>query len=252
MSGTLAGRFALITGASSGIGEGAALALAAAGVSVALSARRAERLHALVQKIEAAGGTAIALPGDVADEAIARGVVGETLKRFGRIDILVNSAGIIRPGRVEDADTAQWRRVIDVNLLASLYTCSAVIGAMRAQGGGDIINISSTAGRRRAGGPYAPYSVSKYGLTAMTEGLRQEVAAQGIRVCIIEPGATTTEVSESIADENLRVWMRGHVQKPGAMKPEDIAATILFVVSLPARVNVSEVLIRPTIDIGPM
>jgi NADP-dependent 3-hydroxy acid dehydrogenase YdfG len=252
MSESLAGRSALVTGASSGIGEGAALALAAAGVSVALSARRADRLDTLAQRIKAAGGMAIALPGDAAEEATARAVVRETLERFGRIDILVNSAGIIQPGRVEDADTAQWRRVIDVNLLATLYTCSAVIGGMRAQGGGDIINISSTAGRRRAGGPYAPYSVSKYGVTALTEHLRQEVCGQGIRVCIIEPGATTTEVSEGIADENIRQWMRQHVRKPGAMKPEDIADAILFVVSLPARVNVSEILIRPTIDIGPM
>jgi NADP-dependent 3-hydroxy acid dehydrogenase YdfG len=252
MAPTLAGRVALVTGSSSGIGEGAALALAAAGASVALSARRAGRLTALADKITASGGTAIALPGDAADETVAQDVVRKTLERFGRIDILVNSAGIIQPGRIEDADTAQWRRVIDVNLLATLHTCSAVIGGMRAQGGGDIINISSTAGRRRAGGPYAPYSVSKYGVTALTEHLRQEVCGHGIRVCIIEPGATTTEVSEGISDENIRQWMRQHVQKPGAMKPEDIADAILFVLSLPPRVNVSEILIRPTIDVGPM
>ncbi len=150
MSQTLAGRVALVTGASSGIGEGAALALAAAGVSVALSARaRLDRLDTLAQRIKAAGGTAIALPGDAADEAIARGVVRETLERFGRIDILVNSAGIIQPGRVEDADTAQWRRVIDVNLLATLYTCSAV--ELRRHAAHRAGATSSTSLRRLAG-----------------------------------------------------------------------------------------------------
>jgi NADP-dependent 3-hydroxy acid dehydrogenase YdfG len=248
MSATLSGRVALITGASSGIGEGTAMALAAAGATVVVSARRADRLKALVQSIETAGGTAIALPGDIAEEAVARSVVAATLKRFGRIDILVNSAGIIQPGRVENADTAQWRRVMDVNLFATLYTCSAVIESMRAQGGGDIINISSTAGRRVASGAYGPYSSSKFALTAMNEGLRQEVGAYGIRVCIIEPGATTTEVSEGITDPNHRQFMRDHVNKDGAMKPEDIAAAILLVVSLPRRANVAEILIRPTID----
>lgn len=251
MSGSLAGRVALVTGASSGIGEGAALALAEAGASVAVSARRADRLEALVERIEAAGGKAIALPGDVAEETVARGVVAETVRRLGRIDILINSAGIIQPGGVENADTAQWRRVLEVNLLATLYTCSAAIGPMREQGAGDIINISSTAGRRVAGG-YGPYCASKYGVTALTETLRLEVGAHGIRVCVIEPGATTTEVAEGITDPTTRQFMRAHVSKPGAMKPEDIAAAILFVLTLPARANVQEILIRPTIDLLPM
>jgi NADP-dependent 3-hydroxy acid dehydrogenase YdfG len=249
---TLEGRVALITGASSGIGEGAAIALAAEGAVVALTARRADRLDALRRRITEAGGQAIALPGDVTVEAVAKEVVGETIKRLGRLDILVNSAGIVAPGRIENADTELWRRAIEINLLATLYTCSAAIGPMRAQGSGDIINISSTAGRRVANGAFAPYCASKYGLTAMTEGLRQEVGGHGIRVCIIEPGATTTEVSESITDPMIRESMRKHVSKEGAMKPQDIAAAILFVVALPARANVSEILIRPTIDVAPM
>lgn len=253
MAGALAlsGRVALVTGASSGIGESGAMALAAAGATVALSARRADRLESLVQKITASGGNAIALPGDVADEAVAKSVVAETVRRLSRLDILVNSAGIIQPGSIEHADTEQWRRVLDVNLLGSLYTCQAAIGPMRAQGGGDIINISSTAGRRAAA-RFSSYTASKFGLTAMTESLRQEVGGYGIRVCIIEPGATTTEVAESIADPTVRDAMRKHIGKEGAMQPEDIAAAILFVVSLPPRANVSELLIRPTIDTAPM
>lgn len=249
MAGTLAGRVALVTGASSGIGESVAIALAEAGASVAVAARRVERLAALVTRIETTGVKALALPGDVVDEHVAKGMVAQTVQHFGRLDILVNSAGIIQAGTVENANIEQWRRVIDVNLLGSLYTCSAAIAPMRAQGGGDIINVSSVAGRRAAAA-FGPYSTSKFGLTGMTEGLRQEAGKYGIRVCIVEPGATTTEVADSIADPNFRKAMQAHVGKEGAMKPEDVAAAIVFVVSLPRRANVSELLIRPTIDVA--
>lgn len=251
MAATLAGRVALVTGASSGIGESVAVALAEAGAAVAVAARRADRLDALVSRIEAIGVKALALPGDVVDEQVATGMVARTVRHFGRLDILVNSAGIIQPGNVENADTEQWRRVIEVNLLGTLYTCSAAIGPMRAQGGGDIINVSSIAGRRAAA-TFGPYSTSKFGLTGMTEGLRQEVGKHGIRVCIVEPGATNTEVADSITDPNYRKAMQAHVAKDGAMKPEDVAAAIVFVVSLPRRANVSELLIRPTIDVAPL
>lgn len=250
-SGSLAGRSALVTGASSGIGAAAAAALAAAGVRVALAARRAERLEELVARIEAGGGDAVALPGDVTDEQFAARAVRDTIGHFGRLDILVNSAGIIQDGGVENADTAQWRRVIDINLMATLYTCAEAIPYMKAQGGGDIINVSSTAGRR-ASGPFGAYATSKFGLTALTEGLRQQVGGCGIRVCIIEPGATTTEVAEAITNPTVREAIRRHVTKEGAMKPEDIAAAIMFTLTLPMRANVSEILIRPTIDTTPM
>jgi NADP-dependent 3-hydroxy acid dehydrogenase YdfG len=247
---SLAGRVALVTGASSGIGAAAAEALAAAGATVVLVARRADRLETLISQIEGRGGNAIALPGDITDEQVAQGVVTETLRRFGRLDILVNSAGIIDSGGVENTDAARYRRVLDINLMASLYTSRAVIAPMRAQGGGDIINISSIAGRRAAV-LFNAYSASKFALTAMTEALRQEVGRQGIRVCIIEPGATTTEVSAGITDPKFRESIREHVSKEGAMKPEDVAAAILLVVSLPARANVSQLMIRPTIDTAP-
>lgn len=252
MTRPLAGKVALVTGASSGIGEAAAVALAASGAAVAVSARRADRLRDLVRRIEAAGGKAIALPGDVTDESVAKRIVADTVSQFGRLDILVNSAGMIQAGGgVEHADLAEWRRVLDLNLLASLYTCHAAIGPMRAQGGGDIINVSSTAGRR-AVSRFNPYATSKNALNAMTEGMRQEVGGYGIRVCTLEPGATTTEVAESITDPAYRDAMRDHVSKEGAMKPEDVAAAIVFVVTLPPRANVSEMLIRPTIDTAPL
>jgi NADP-dependent 3-hydroxy acid dehydrogenase YdfG len=247
MTATLVGRVALVTGASSGIGEASAIALAKAGVDVGIAARRAERLESLAKQIARLGRRALVLPGDVSDEKCARENVDKTVSHFGRLDIVVNSAGVVAPGGVVDADTEHWRRVIGINLLATLYTCTAAIAPMRAQGGGDIINISSIAGRRAAGA-FGPYSTSKFGLTAMTEGLRQEVGKQGIRVCIIEPGATTTEVANSITDPGVRKSIHEHVNKEGAMKPEDVADAIVFVVSLPRRTNVSELLIRPTID----
>jgi NADP-dependent 3-hydroxy acid dehydrogenase YdfG len=251
MDGALAGRTALVTGASSGIGEATALALAEAGAKVALSARRGDRLEALVQRIDAAGGMAAAFPGDVADEAFATRLVEGVAERFGRLDILVNSAGVMPESGVADADFARWRRVLEINLLASLYTCRAAAGLMRAQGSGDIVNVSSTAGRR-ATGLFAAYSTSKFGLTAMTEGLRQEVGGQGVRVCIIEPGATDTALFEGVVDPELRRNVQHLAQREGVMKPQDVAAAVVFVVTLPPRANVSELLIRPTIDTAPL
>lgn len=251
MTAALAGKVALVTGASSGIGEAAALALAEAGAAVAVSARRGDRLANLAGKIEAQGGRTLALPGDVTDEAVAERAVAETVSRLGRLDILVNSAGIIQAGGVENADSAEWRRVMDVNFFGTFYCCKAAVPHMRAQGGGDIINISSTSGRRSAAlfGAYAP---SKHALNAMSEGLRQEVGGHNIRVCVIEPGATATEVAEPMSDPKWRDMMRAHVSKQGAVMPSDVADAIVFVASLPPRANVSELLIRPTIDVAPM
>jgi NADP-dependent 3-hydroxy acid dehydrogenase YdfG len=247
----LMGKVALVTGASSGIGEATALALAEAGAAVVLSARRLERLDALVARIQAADGAALAVQGDVSVETDAIRAVSETVALFGRIDILVNSAGVIQAGGVESLSTEEWRRVIDINLMGTLYTCKAAIGTMKAQGSGDIINISSTAGRRAAG-IFGPYSTSKFGLTGLTEALRQEVGGAGIRVSIVEPGATATEVAGGISDPAMRAAMTQHVAKDGAMQPEDIASAIVFIASLPRRANVSQILIRPTIDTAAM
>jgi NADP-dependent 3-hydroxy acid dehydrogenase YdfG len=247
----LAGKVALVTGASSGIGEAAALSLAGAGASVAVSGRRKERLDSLVRRIEQAGGKGLALRGDVSIEADATRAVKDTVAGFGRIDVLVNSAGVNEGGGIESLALDLWRKVIDINLMGTLYCCKAAVPAMKAQGGGDIINISSTAGRR-AGSKFAAYTTSKFGVTGLTECLRQEVGGAGVRVCIIEPGATTTEIAESISDPKARDAIRAHVTKEGAMAASDIADAILFVVTLPRRANVSQMLIRPTIDTAPM
>lgn len=247
MTGSLSGRVALVTGASSGIGEAVALALAAAGASVAVSARRADRLTALVQRIEAAGGTALALPGDVVDEALATAAVDKTVARFGKLDILVNSAGIIQAGGIENVDTAEYRRVFDVNLMATLYTCRAAIGPMKARGSGDIINISSLAATK-SGPAFSAYAASKHALNSMTDGMRQEVGGHGIRVSIVMPGATSTEVFDNISNEKVRDAIKSHVSKDGAMAPNDVADAIMLIVGMPRRTNVSVIAIRPTVD----
>lgn len=252
MPGMLDGRVAVVTGASSGIGRATAVAFADAGAKVAALGRRQDRLKDLVSEIEASGGDAIALPGDVTDEAEATRLVEEAVAHYGRLDILLNAAGMTQVGRVEGAITADWREVHAVNFWAALYTSRAAIPTMKEQGGGDIVNISSTAGRRAAGPTFGPYSTSKFALTALNEGLRQEVGLAGIRVSIIEPGATNTEISHAIKDSKVREGTRAHLSKDGAMQPEDVAASILFVVSLPGHVNVSQLLVRPTIDVSPM
>lgn len=247
MAQALAGKVALVTGASSGIGAGTALVLAQAGATVALSARRADRLAALVAQIEAIGGKALALPGDMTVEAEALQAVDDTVARLRRIDILINSAGVMQAGKVEGADLDEYRRVFDINLFATLYTCRAAVPHMLRQGGGDIVTISSLAGRK--GGPMTnAYSASKHAVNAMTDAMRQELGDRNIRVSILMPGATATEVGDSISDPNWRKAIQAHVSKEGAVQPSEIGETIAFMLSLPRHVNISEISVRPTID----
>ena len=247
MAQSLAGKIALVTGASSGIGEAAAMALAAAGAVVAVAARRAGRLAGLVAKIEAAGGKALALTGDMSKEADAAKAVTDTVAAFGRIDILINSAGIMESGGIEGADLDIYRKVMDINLMGTVYTCQAAIPQMLAQGEGDIITISSLAARK-GGAMTNAYSASKHAVNSMTDGMRQELGDRNIRVSILMPGATTTEVGDSITDPKWRAAIKAHVAKDGAVLPSDIGDTLVFMLSLPRRVNISKICVRPTID----
>lgn len=246
----LSEKVALVTGASSGIGEATALALAGAGAKVAVCARRARPLADLVTRIAGQGGDSIAIAGDIAVEEEAAGAVAKTLARFGRLDILVNSAGIIQAGRAQNANLKEWRQVLDVNFFGTVHACKAALGPMLAQGSGDIVNISSTAGRRTAKS-FGAYSPSKFAVNSYSEALRQEVGAAGVRVCVIEPGATRTECAENISDPERRARMHEYLHEPGTMLAQDIADTVLFVLGLPRRANVSEILIRPTMDVIP-
>jgi NADP-dependent 3-hydroxy acid dehydrogenase YdfG len=242
----LAGKAAAITGASSGIGEATALALAAAGAAVSLAARRADRIEALAKRIGDSGGRAIALETDVADEQQANRFVQETKDQLGSLDILVNNAGVMLLGPVIGADTSEWRRMIEVNLLGLLYCTHAALPTMGEQGSGHIVNVSSVAGRFANFGS-GVYNLTKFGVNAFSEALRQEVAAANVKVTVIEPGFVATELQghnthPMVVDaiEN----MRKEIGEP--LEPGDIAQAILYAVASPGRVAVNEVLVRPS------
>jgi NADP-dependent 3-hydroxy acid dehydrogenase YdfG len=243
MSKTLDGKVALITGGGTGIGAAAAKALAAAGVKVAITGRRRERLDDIVAAI---GGDALAVPGDIAQEAEAARAVAATVAAFGRLDILINAAGVNEAGGIQSLDLDGWRKVIDINLYGTIYATKAAVPHLK-RAGGDIINISSTAGRRAAG-LFGAYATSKHGVNGFSESIRQELGGNDIRVCVIEPGATETEIATGMSDPEWAAMMQAHVTKPGALQPGDIADAIMFVLTLPRRANVSQMLIRPTID----
>lgn len=247
MSKPLSGKVALVTGASSGIGEATAFELARAGATVALAARRADRLAGLVARIEEIGGKALALAGDMTVEAEAIKAVEDTVALLGRIDILINSAGVMQAGGIEGIDLDEYRRVFDINVFATVYCSAAAVPHMLKQGVGDIINITSLAGRK--GGPETnAYSASKHAANSLTDAMRQELGNRNIRVAILMPGATSTEVGDSISNPNWRKAIQAHVSKEGAVQPSEIGETIVFMLAMPRHVNISEISIRPTID----
>src|SRR3954449_9738859 len=189
----LAGQVVAITGASSGIGEATALACSRAGAAVALAARRADRIEALAARIVADGGRAIAIPTDVGEEAEARAFVERAHAELGRLDVLVNNAGVMLLGPIENAPTEEWRRMIHANVFGVLYCTHAALPLMREQGSGHIVNVSSVAGRvARAGS--GVYNLTKFGVGAFSESLRQEGVNYNVRVTIIEPGYVDTEL----------------------------------------------------------
>ena len=245
MTGKLDGKVALVTGASSGIGEATALALAEEGAAVAISARRADRLEDLAKRIEAKGGKVKVIVADVALEDQAQEMVVAANAAFGRLDILVNNAGVMLLGPVANADTEDWRRMIQTNVLGLMYATHAALPLMRAQGQGHIVNISSVAGRTARAGA-GVYNASKWGVGAFSESLRQEVYKDKIRVTIIEPGAVATELTQHITHPDSKKQIEQFVQAMTPLESEDIAAAILYAVTQPPRVNVNEILIRPT------
>ena len=236
---------ALITGASSGIGAATALALAAEGAAVALLARRAERLATLAEQISAADGTALAIPTDVTDESQARAAVQQTFETWGRVDILVNNAGVMYNSPIDGADTNEWRRMVDLNIMGVLYMTHATLPIMKQQQRGHIVNVSSVAGRL-AFANAAVYNATKWGVVGFSEALRQESFGHGIRTTIIEPGLTETELFDHITHTATREAFMKRVQAMQSLRGEDIANAILYAVTQPPHVNVNEILIRPT------
>jgi NADP-dependent 3-hydroxy acid dehydrogenase YdfG len=248
MASDLSNQVVAVTGASSGIGEATALACAGAGAAVALAARREERIEALAERITKAGGRALALRADVGEEAQARAFVERARSELGRLDVLVNNAGVMLLGAIENADTEEWRRMIHVNVFGVLYCTHAALPLMREQGSGHIVNVSSVAGRiARAGS--GVYNLTKFGVGAFSESLRQETARSGIRVTVIEPGAVATELPGHNRPEVLE-QMAKRFAGVTPLAAEDIATAIVYAISQPPNVSVNELLIRPTAQTG--
>ena len=242
----LDGRVAAITGASSGIGAATALALAKAGAAVALGARRVDKLEDLAEQINSSGGTAVAIECDVADEASAHSFIQGATEQLGRLDILINNAGVMLLGPIEGANTDEWRQMINTNLLGLLYCTQAAMPHLRDGGHGHVVNVSSVAGRT-ASAFVGVYNATKWGVTGFSEALRQEAAHSKIRVTCVEPGFVATEL-QSHNTNPLVVDTLDKMQSDigEVLQPEDIADAILHAVTAPARVNVNEVLIRPS------
>jgi clavulanate-9-aldehyde reductase len=249
MSIDLSGQVVAVTGASSGIGEATALACARAGAAVALAARRVERIEALAKQIEGDGGSrAIAVRTDVGDEAQANAFIERAHRELGRLDVLVNNAGVMLLGPIENAPTEEWRQMIHANVFGVLYCTHAALPLMHAQGSGHIVNISSVAGRvARAGS--GVYNLSKFGVGAFSESLRQEAVESGVRVTLIEPGAVATELAEHNRPE-VREQIAKRFGGITILEAEDIAGAILYAIGQPRHVSVNEVLIRPSGQVG--
>ena len=243
MAGRLEGKVAVVTGASSGIGEATVRALVGEGASVVAGARRKERLEELVEEATGEGGRVVAAECDVTDERQAHALVNRAVEEFGRIDILVNNAGVMLLSKVEKGLSDEWRRMFDVNVLGLLYATDAAVEAMKRRGSGHIVNISSVAGRKTRP-TVGVYSGTKFAVNAISEALRQELLEDGIRITMVEPGAVATELTDHITDEEVREGLKQRNIEP--LQSEDIANAIAYAVVQPQRVSVNEILIRPT------
>ncbi len=250
MAERLDGTVALVTGASSGIGAATARTLAGQGAAVALAARRADRLERLAQDITRDGGRALVLEADITDKTQAQAAVARTVAELGHLDILVNSAGVGRPGPIENASLDDWDEMVRVNLLGVLYTTHAVLPHLLKAAAGaprqvaDLVNVSSDAARVTRSGE-GVYAATKRGVVAFSESLRQEVTRRHVRVAVVEPGATATEIFSHMREE-VRQQLQQRLAGIELLAAEDIAEAIVYIVTRPRRVAVNELLVRPT------
>jgi NADP-dependent 3-hydroxy acid dehydrogenase YdfG len=244
VSGSLQGKTVLITGASSGIGEATARMAAAEGAAVAIAARRADRLAALERELAGAGAKTHSVELDVTDELACRAAVESAVDALGSLDVLVNNAGVMLLGPVENADTTDWTRMIHTNVLGLMYMTHAALPHLLASQG-TVVQMSSVAGRVARKG-LAAYNATKFAVNAFSEGLRQEVGPRGVRVVVVEPGVVETELMSHITHDDTREefgqWAAGMRQ----LQPEDIAEAVRYAATAPRHVSVNEILIRPT------
>ena len=250
MTRRLEGTTALVTGASSGIGEATALALAEQGAAVAVAARRADRLEDLAGRIRDSGGTALVLQVDVTRQEQAADAVAQTVERLGRLDTLVNNAGVMLLGPAEHAPVEEWQRMVELNVLGLLYCAHAALPHLlqAAQDGprrvADMVNVSSVAGRHARLGS-GVYNATKFGVGAFSESLRQEVTQRHVRISLVEPGAVETE----LAGHNRPEVLEGLAKRFADMErlqSDDIADAVSWIVTRPRHVAVNQLLVRPT------
>ena len=234
----------VVTGGSSGMGEATARHLAANGAKVVIAARRAERIIALAAEITAAGGTAIAVTTDVTKRDDVKKLVDQAVETYGRIDVLINNAGVMPLSPIEQLKIDEWDHMIDVNLRGVLHGIAAALPHMKAQKSGHIINTASVAGHKIFGAS-AVYSATKFAVRALSEGLRQEVKPYNIRTTIISPGAVKTELLDHISDKDVQAANQVYVGQVG-VSADSYAHLVAFVMSQPDDVDINEILFRPT------
>jgi NADP-dependent 3-hydroxy acid dehydrogenase YdfG len=239
-------RVAVVTGASSGIGEATARALAREGFAVSLAARREERIRELADEISSSGGKALAIPTDVSDEQEARRLIETTKGELGSVDALINNAGVMLLGPMLGAEIEHWQRMVNVNVLGLMYCTHAALPIMQEQGSGHIVNVSSVAGRVARMGS-GVYNATKFGVGAFSESLRQEALHYGVRVTIVEPGYVDTELQGHNEHPMVVERMAKDKEQIGkVLEADDIANAIVYAVTQPEHVSINEVLVRPT------
>ena len=243
MSNNIEGKVLVITGASSGLGEATARLLAAQGASVVLGARRMDRIQSLADELNRNGGKALAVKTDVTHCDEVKRLVDTAVQRYGRIDVMLNNAGLMPSSPLERLKIHDWDQMIDVNIKGVLYGIAAALPYMKQQKAGHIINVSSVAGHKvRAGG--AVYAATKHAVRALSEGLRQEVKPYNIRTTVISPGAVATELPNSVTEPDIAANMRRVYEM--AVPAESFARAVAFAMSQPEEVDVNEILFRPT------
>ena len=244
MSDNIKGKVIVITGASSGLGEASARLLSAQGASLALGARRIDRLESLADELNGNGGKAIAVATDVTDCGQVKKLADIAVQTYGRIDVIINNAGLMPQSPLERLKIDEWDRMIDVNIKGVLYGIAAVLPYMKQQKSGHIINVSSVAGHIVRPN-FAVYSATKHAVRALSEGLRQEVKPYNIRTTIISPGAVASELINSITEPDIAENLRKFVEEI-AISADSFARTVAFAISQPEDMDVNEILFRPT------